>query len=79
MGHREELYEVYNIHLDKDTQASLLRCKDGRISHPKKILGGSCGEKRPIGISRSRWGDKAQKDALFLLHIRNWKSVAQSR
>jgi len=65
--------------LDKETKANLLHDKDGRISHPKKILGRGCGRKRLVGTPRSTWEGKAQKDALFLLHIRNWKSVAKSR
>jgi hypothetical protein len=45
----------------------------------KKILGGSFKGKRPAGRHCSRWEDNLQKDAVSLLHIRNWKLVAQSR
>jgi len=36
--------------------------------------GRSFGGKRLVGRPRSRWEDNVQKDALDVLHTRNWKS-----
>jgi hypothetical protein len=44
--------------------------------YPKWILGGSFGGKRLVGRSGSRWENSVQKDAVALLHLRNWKSAA---
>jgi hypothetical protein len=44
-----------------------------------KILGRSFRGKRPLGRQCSRWEDNMQKDAVSLLHIRNWKLVAQNK
>jgi hypothetical protein len=53
------------------------RMEDCHIT--KKILGGSFRGKRPVGSHRSGWEDNVQKDTVSLLHIQNWKLVAQSR
>jgi hypothetical protein len=45
----------------------------------KEILGGGFGGRGSVGIPRSRWEDKVQKDAVSLLHIQNRKSVAPNR
>jgi len=47
--------------------------------HNTKILGGSFKGKRPVGRHCSRWEGNMQKDAVSVLHIRNWKFVAHSR
>jgi ABC-type phosphate/phosphonate transport system ATPase subunit len=45
----------------------------------KKILGASFRGKRAVGRHCSGWEDNMQKDTVSLLHIQNWKLVAQSR
>jgi hypothetical protein len=54
-----------------------INLEDHRI--PRWILGGSFGCNRLAGRSRSRWENSVQKDALALLHVRNWKSAALNR
>jgi hypothetical protein len=44
-----------------------------------KILVESFGGIRPVGRPSSRWEEDVQKDAVSLLHIQNWKPVAQNR
>ena len=46
---------------------------------PKKNLGGSFRRKRSVGRPWSRWEETVWKDAVFLLHIQNWKLVVQNR
>lgn len=48
-------------------------------SIPNKNLGGSVRGKWPVGKPHSRWKDNIKKDAFDMLHIWNWKSVAQIR
>jgi hypothetical protein len=55
---------------------TLLRTEDYFI--PKKDLGGSFRRKRLVGRPQSKWEENVQKDAVFLLHIQNWKLVAQN-
>jgi hypothetical protein len=46
---------------------------------PKKNLGSSFSRKRLDGRPQNRWEENEQKDAVFLLHVQNWKLVAQNR
>jgi len=70
------IYTFFSAHPDKETQVGRSCYKDGI---PKEILGGSFEGKRLIGRARSRWEDSAQKNALVLLHARNWKLAAHNR
>jgi len=64
--------------VDKEIQVGrVMRTEDYFI--PKKNLGGSFSRKRPVGRPWSRWEENVQKDAVFLLHMQNWKLVAQNR
>jgi hypothetical protein len=55
----------------------VIRLEDYHI--PKKNSGGSVIGKRPVGRPRNRWEDNVLKNAVSLLHIRNWKSAAEIR
>ena len=46
---------------------------------PKKNSGGSFSRKRPVERPWNRWEENVQKDAVFLLHMQNWKLVVQNR
>jgi hypothetical protein len=55
---------------------TLLRTEDYFV--PKKDLGDSFRRKRLLGRPQSGWEEIVQKDAVFFLHIQNWKLVAQN-
>jgi len=50
---------------------------DSRIA--QKIIGERFGRRRPLGKLRGRWDDVVWRDAIDLLHIRNWKMAARKR
>ena len=49
----------------------IMRMEEERI--PKKVLNGNLYTTRPVGRPRTRWADVAQRDALQLLGIREWR------
>jgi hypothetical protein len=70
------LFSYYDILELLEWTGYVIRMEDYRNM---KSLGGCFKGKRPVGRQCSRWKDSLQKGAVSLLHIQNWKLVAQSR
>ena len=83
--YHEELHDMYkdipfstHIWINRLIWAGqFIRTEDYHI--PKKILVGSFRGIRPVGRPSRRWEENVQKDAVSLLHIQNWKPMAQNR
>jgi len=54
-----------------------MRMDDSRIH--TKVMGESFGGRRSVGKPRGRWKDAFRRDAISLLHIRNWKATESER
>ena len=83
--HNEEIYSLLDVP-KLSTHIRLLRLQwaghvqrmpDTRV--PKRIFAGNPGGRRRVGRPRLRWMDGVSGDALELLGVRNWRSIAEDR
>jgi hypothetical protein len=70
---------LFKIYSNEETQAGWSREGQKTITIERRFLVESFRGKRPVGRPRSRREGNAQKVALSVLHVQNWKSAVQSK
>jgi hypothetical protein len=69
----------FNVHSDEEPHVGWSHYKDGGQSHLKWDFRMNLQWKKLVGGPYSGWEDNVEKDTVSLLHIWNWKLVAQNR